>query len=422
MLKLIKNLLWSPFTVLLVAAVGIIIGARNKFRAIKNPKKILQNTIFSHESSSGAFEAMCTALGGTIGVGNTIGVAGAITEGGAGALFWMIVASFFGMIIKESEIFLAVKYKGMFDKFSGPMLYIERGIGNKYFAVLWSISCVITAFGMGNLSQSMAAVSSINAVTNIKKDILGIAIAIIVFSVVSNGLSAIKKTLGACIPVITVLFVGFSLVILYIQRNEVLPSILYVFKSAFNFRSGISGVKWSIFLSALRAGFSRGIFTNEAGLGSACIVHSSSNESTPERQASWGVLEVFIDTVLICTITGLMILSSNIPQSVATENLTLYVFGSSLGKTGSAFYAVSILIFAISSILAWYFYAECSLKYLGIKDKYIKFFKIIFALSSFLGGIINAESILYISDIFNAIMLITNLTAIVLLSNETKSN
>lgn len=422
MLELIKNILWSPFTVLFVAIVGLIIGFKNRFRAIKKPSEILKKTIFSKNNNSSAFEAMCTALGGTIGVGNTIGVAGAIVEGGAGAIFWMVIASFFGMIIKESEIFLAVKYKGLSDRFSGPMLYINKGIGSRHFAVLWSISCILTAFGMGNLSQSMAAVSSLNTTIGIKRNFLGIFIALVVLLVISNGLSYIKKTLSACIPIITLLFVSVSVVILYLQRDAILPSVTYILKSSLNFKSGATGLKWSAFASTLRAGFSRGIFTNEAGLGSASIVHSSSEESSAEKQAAWGVLEVFIDTVVICTITGLLILTSNIPEGITTENMTLYVFDSNLGNIGCIFYSFSILVFAISSILAWYFYAECCLKFLGLSDKHMIFFKMLFATATFLGGIINAKSILLVSDIFNAIMLITNLTALILLSNETKSN
>ena len=420
MLEIIKNILWSPITVIFIAVVGIIISIKTSFRALRKPKKVLNNTIFSKNNSS-SFEAMCTALGGTIGVGNTIGVAGAIYEGGPAALLWMLLASVFGMGIKEAEIYLAVKYKQAGAVFSGPMYYIEKGIGSKAFAMLWAVSCVFTAFGMGNISQSMAAVRSLNSVTGIDKEIISIFFTALIFILILSGMKGIKKALGACVPVITILFISVSLIIIYIQRSNLPTALCSIINSFFNGGAALSGVKWTLFAASMRAGFSRGIFTNEAGLGSASIVHSSSNESSPEKQAMWGVIEVFIDTVVICMLTGTMILTSN-TTGISPEKVTLNIFFNSLGKVGASFYSVSMLIFALASIMAWYCYAECALKYLGFPNKYLPFFKLAFSLAGFLGGIIEVESVLNISDIFNAVMLITNLTALLLLSNKLKSN
>lgn len=423
MLENVKNFLWSPATILFIVVLAVILAVKTRFRALSHPIKKLKTTLFSKSKNKSSFEAMCTALGGTIGVGNTIGVAGAIAEGGAGALFWMITASFFGMVIKEAEIFLAVKFKPVGNQNSGPMYYIERGIGSIFFAKCWAVLCILTAFGMGNFSQSMSCINSIHKTVGINKAVISLLFSLLVFLILKTGLFGIKKAVSSAVPVISVLFIVLSFVILFIQRHNIPSAMCEIFKSAFNFKSGITGVKWSAFCASIRCGFSRGIFTNEAGLGSACIVHSTSDETSPEKQASWGVVEVFIDTVVICTLTGLMILSLRCNyKNIGIEETTLIVFTDTLGKLGSVFYAVSTFFFAAASILAWYFYSECAIRYIGIKKDFLKIYKFLFALACFFGGIIPAKKILQISDIFNALMLITNLCAVFLLTDETKSN
>ena len=417
MLKIINGILWSPATLLLIIITAITIGTKNSFRAIKKPLKTLKCTIFSKSFNKSSFEAMCTALGGTIGVGNTVGVASAIAEGGSGAQLWMLIASFFGMIIKEAEIYLSLKYKPLNSQFSGPMFYIEQGIGNKLFAKFWAISCVLTSFGMGNVSQSMTAVKSIEQITSISRTIISVIIAVIVLMSVSLGISRIKKCLGVFIPFVTIIFLSMSAIIFVIQIDN-LPKIFNSnATSVMNLKNGLIGIKWSLFIRSARIGFSRGIFTNESGLGSACIVHSTSEERSPEAQARWGVTEVFIDTVIICMLTGIIILTSGI--SASPETITQTIFITRLGDIGGIVYAFSMLIFALASIIAWYCYAECSLKYLGVKTTC---FKYIFPVITFIGGITKAYNVLIVSDIFNAIMLITNLCAMLLLSNQAKSN
>ena len=416
MLELIKSLLWSPFTVIFIVVVGTVSCIKTSFRALKKPKRLFKETLFSNNKSS--FEAMCTALGGTIGVGNTIGVAGAIVEGGPSALLWMLIASLFGMVIKEAEIFLSVKYKPYGNEFSGPMYYIENGIGSKALARLWAFSCILTSLGMGNISQSMAAISSIEGVIDGKRLYFCIILTLIVGIVVSLGLNEIKRIIAVIIPFITVTFILSTILILIINSKNIPYAISEIFTSLTDFKSGCVGLKWSVITRAMRSGFSRGIFTNEAGLGSASIIHSSSNESYPEAQARWGVLEVFIDTVIICMLTGIAILSCNY-EGLPIERITQYVFMSSLGKIGGIIYAVSMLIFALASIIAWFCYAQCALKYLGGSNL---LFSVLFIAVTFFGGVINAGSVLIISDIFNAIMLITNLVALLLLTRQAKSN
>ncbi len=416
MLELVKSILWSPITVVFIAFVGTVLWIKTSFRATRNIKRLFKETLFSNNKSS--FEATCTALGGTIGVGNTIGVAGAISEGGPSSLLWMLIASVFGMVIKEAEIFLAIKYKPYGNDFSGPMYYIENGIGSKKLAKLWAVSCILTSFGMGNIAQSMAAASSVEGLITVNRLFVCVLLTMIVAVTVSLGLEGIKKVVGMIIPFITAAFILSIVVILIINAKKIPSAISSVFTSALNLNSSVIGFKWCVIASAMRSGFSRGIFTNEAGLGSACIVHSSSDEKTPENQAKWGVLEVFIDTVVICTLTGVAIISSNFNE-LPIEKITQYVFISSLGKIGAVIYASSMLIFALASIIAWFCYAECALKYLG---KSTKLFKLLFITATFLGGLINAGKVLIISDIFNAIMLITNLIALLLLSSKAKSD
>ncbi len=416
MLEIIKSLLWSPLTVILIAVVGTVLCIRTSFRALRNPKRLFKDTLFSNNKSS--FEATCTALGGTIGVGNTIGVAGAIVEGGPSALLWMLIASLFGMVIKEAEIFLSVKYKPCGNEFSGPMYYIEKGIGSKKLARVWAFSCILTSLGMGNVSQSMAAISSIEGIIDGKRLFLCIILTLTVGVTVSLKLSEIKRIIGVIVPFVTVTFILSIVLILIINSKNIPYAISETFTSMIDLKSGCIGLKWSVITLAMRSGFSRGIFTNEAGLGSASIIHSSSNEASPEVQAKWGVLEVFIDTVVICSLTGVAILSCNY-EGMAIESITQYVFISSLGKIGGIIYAVSMLFFALASIIAWFCYAQCAIKYLGGNNL---FFTFLFIFATFCGGMLNARSVLIISDIFNAIMLITNLIALLLLTRQAKSN
>lgn len=420
MLYSIKNIIWGPHTLLLILILGTTLIIKTHARALSHPIKVFKSTIFSINSNKSAFKSMCTALGGTIGVGNTVGVAAAIYEGGAGALFWMLVAGLLGITIKEAEIFLAVKYKPTFSKYSGPMYYIEKGVGSKVFAKLWCISCIFTSLGMGNASQSMAVTTSLKETFGIEKYISAILLCIIVFIILTGGGERIKSFSSAVIPYLTLLFVLFSIVILFVQRSNLPSAISEIFKSSLNVHSGVSGFKWASFCSAVRIGFSRGIFTNEAGLGSASIVHSSSGENDSEKQAMWGIVEVFIDTIVICFLTGLVILTSN-TNTTSVEKITLSIFESTFGSVGSIFYTVSMLFFAIASIVAWFFYANCSLDYIKANKTVKKSFLSLFIITVFIGGVFRSHEIIITSDIFNGIMLLLNSCALFLLSGSAKN-
>jgi len=423
MLLFFKNILWSPVTIILILLLGIILTLRTRARALRHPIKKIKNTILTKENTRSSFEATFTALGGTIGVGNTIGVAGAIKDGGPGAVFWMLIASVFGMVIKEAEIYLAVKYKRIGSNFSGPMYYIEDRIGSRFVAKLWSFSCILTAFGMGNMSQTMASANSLSKTFKVDKISISFVLSFIIFLTLCKGISFIKKHISSLTATVAVAFIFILIYIILSNKNNLPSTFSGIFKNAFAFDKITGGIKWAVFAKAVQTGFTRGIFTNEAGLGSACIIHSTSSEACPEKQSAWGVIEVFIDTVLICTLTALAILTctknvSNLP----TADVTFSVFSISLGRFGEAFYSVSTILFAIASILAWYCYAECALKYLKATKKQLMVFKIIFSLSSLLGGIIESETIIVFSDIFNGIMLLINICAMFLLSREAKSD
>lgn len=423
MLLFLKNILWSPVTIILIAVTGTTLSFKTHHRALKHPIKKLKETLLSHEDNHSAFEATFTALGGTIGVGNTIGVAGAIKDGGAGAVFWMIIASLFGMVIKESEIYLAIKHKRAGNLFSGPMYYIEDKIGIRFFAKLWAVSCVMTAIGMGNMSQTMAASNSLTTTFGTPKIIISSIVSIIVIVTILSGITFIKKHISVAVAFISIVFVFSLIYISFKQRNNIPQTLELIVKDVLSFSKAVKGTKWAVFASSVRTGFSRGIFTNEAGLGSASILHSTSNENTPEKQSAWGVIEVFIDTVLICTLTSLIILTSerNV-LSLPTEEVTFSIFEATLGRFGAVFYSVSTLLFALASVSAWYCYAECALTYLGASKKQILIFKIFFTIASFIGGIAESNKVLLFSDIFNGIMLIINITAMLLISNDAKSD
>lgn len=420
MLQSISDFIWGPVTPLIFAAIGLYFIVKLRFFGPHMTKYVFKNTVGTLGKKSvgeglSAFSAMATALGGTIGVGNTVGVASAVISGGAGAVFWMITASFFGMAIKYAEIFLAVKYKS--ERSGGTMYFIEKGLNSPVLASIFAVVCVGASFGMGNMAQSNAVAEYMTRSFGVNASVCGIACAVITFYMICGGIRRIGKVSTVTVPLMAVLYIILGGGIILINCKNVPAAVTNILSSAFDFRC-ISGGLGGFFTSAaVRYGFSRGMFSNEAGMGSSPTAHASSNENVPQKQAVWGVFEVFADTVAVCGITALAIVTSD-AQNTNPAGLVYDVFTLAYGNFGGIFLSVSIVFFALASIMCWYVYGQAALDYL-CRNRFLTWvYRVAFCIAVFCGAIAGIDAVWDISDIFNGVMAFINLLGIVLLANR----
>lgn len=406
MLESIKNLVWGPITVISILLLGTVLLIKTRFRAVYGLHYITSNIKRSFNKKS--FGLMCTSLGGTIGVGNAIGVAGAICEGGVGAVFWMAVAGLLGMTIKYVEVYLALKH-------GGPIEYIEKESGIKFIAVLYSVLCILVSLGMGNTAQVKTALNTVSSRSYLIKAITAIIIACAFIHVVIGGIDKIRKFSEVAVPSVSFVYT-VALIIIIIQRKECLSCI---FKSILDSSGIFTGVKWSLIKSGISSGFSKAIFSTEAGLGSAGFAHSESNAS-PVDQANWAVAEVFIDS-LICFITAIALLSYSseieaLPESLMTQGVFIKCFGD----IGRILYSVSMTVFAFSSIICWYYNGLRCVRYLKSGKVINTFYIFTFVFLIIASAFVNDSVVITLSDIANGLMLTLNLCTLwtVVLKNK----
>ena len=411
MLENIKIFLWTwPCSVLLIIT-GMLIMIKTRFFYIINFCDIIKNTLLKIKNNRQAFKVMCTSLGGTIGVGNAIGVAGAIAEGGAGAVFWMALAGIFSMSIKAKEIELSIKYKkSKFEK--GAISYIQNGIGSHTFALIYAFLCIFVSLGMGNLSQIKSALNATSSTIKISQTTVAFLFCFIFFVIIIKGLNKIISISEFLVPVISLLYI-IGLVIILIINISKLPLVI---SKIFEGSGIICGFKWSLIKRSVSEGFSKSIFSSEAGLGNAGFVHSETNVS-PLEQSKWGALEVFIDT-LICILTALALMLSKAPSSFYNYSFaTKGIFEMNFGVFGADFYAISMLLFAFSSMLCWYYIGCYAIKYITYSKLVEVIYTIVFLSLITLSPFIKENIIMNLSDIANALMMIVNLSAIIVVIN-----
>lgn len=428
---------------------GIILSFRLNFLQIRQFKFMLKYTftsIFSKNKTNlkeddttqtiTPFQAVATALSGTIGTGNITGVSLAIVMGGAGALFWIVVSAFFGMIIKYTEIILAMKYRVKSDLgyHGGAMYYMEHCTNNKKFnlnlAKFFAISCLLASFGIGNLTQSNTAFSAIKLViptlfpfANISDFAIQnifVIIAFFVLIIMLGGIKSIAKVTSIIVPVMAVFYMVCCIIIIAINHKQ-LPNVLsMILQDAFEIDSLTGGLFGSAVNQSIQVGFTKGLFTNEAGLGSAPIAHSACENEDFHLQGVWGLFEVFFDTVFMCSLTGLVILLSgvNLNSNIDIGTLTLRAFSNTLGNFAGIVIALSTVMFAIASIIGWSYYGEQALFYLTKKHLYVNLYKLIYAVFIYLGAVFSLNLVWEISDIFNSLMMLPNLFAIIMLTRN----
>ena len=383
------------------------------------------------------FQAVCTALAGTVGTGNIAGVAGAIALGGPGAIFWMWCSAFLGMCTKFSEVTLAIHFReknANGEYVGGPMYYIKNGLSKKwhFLAVLYALFGVLTVFGTGNATQVNTIVSSIHSalhnlhITDGTVDeranlIFGIFIAAFVAMVLLGGIQRIGQVSEKLVPFMAVLYVILAIGVVILHINRVPAVFAMIFKSAFTPQAATGGIIGSMFLS-MKKGVSRGIFSNEAGLGTGSIAHACADTNNAVHQGMFGIFEVFMDTIVICTLTGLVILlgAPNIVYGQAAgAELTISGFTATYGGWVSIFTAVAMCCFAFSTIIGWGLYGSRCIEFLG-GEKLVRPFLVAYSFVSIIGATINLGLLWDIADTFNGLMAIPNLIALLILSGQVK--
>lgn len=429
MYEVINNIIWGPVMIILILGTGVFFTIKTNFLQIRKFLFMLNKTIFSAFKKSSntnkkmisPFQALTTALAGTIGTGNIVGTATAIAIGGPGALFWIVFSSFFGMITKYAEILLAVKYRVKKPDgkiLGGPMYYIQDGLKNKFLALAFSVFGLFASFGIGNMAQINSISTSMNNSLGINPLYTGVVIAIIVALVIIGNVQRIAKTTEKLVPFMTIFYVIITLIVLVSNHQNIVSSIVLIVKSAFTETAAIGGFVGSSFMLALKSGISKGVFTNEAGLGSSPIAHAMADTEHPTVQAMWGIFEVFVDTILTCSITGLAIITSGKWASgLSGAELAIFSYSQGLGNFAPHAISFCLLIFAFLSLLGWSFYGEKCLEYILKTDKFNFLYKIVFTCVIVIGATSEMKIVWNISDALNGLMAIPNIIALIFLSN-----
>ena len=437
----VNNFIWGVPAMICIIGVGLLLSIRTRFIQIRKFPYAIKTTIGrmfrKKDASDGAmtpFQAVCTALAGTVGTGNIAGVAGAIAIGGPGAVFWMWCSAVLGMCTKFSEVTLAVHFRernAAGDLVGGPMYYIKNGLGKKWqwLAMLYSLFGVLTVFGTGNATQVNTITAAIDTpllnygivssgIVSTVNLIIGIVVAMLVAMVLLGGIKRIGSVTEKLVPFMALFYVVLALgvVVLNIRRfPAVLQSIVV---GAFDPAAFTGGAIGSVFLS-MQKGVSRGIFSNEAGLGTGSIAHACADTKKPVKQGMFGIFEVFADTIVICTLTAMVILCSGVPVgygSAAGAELTISGFTATYGGWSSIFTAVALCSFAFSTIIGWGLYGSRCIEFLFHTDKVVGPFLVVYSFVSILGATVDLGLLWSIADTFNGLMSIPNLIALLLLS------
>lgn len=438
--QVVNDFIWGVPAMVCIIGVGFYLSCRTGFLQIRKFPYAIQTTIGrmfrKRNASDGAltpFQAVCTALAATVGTGNIAGVAGAIAIGGPGAVFWMWVSAALGMCTKFAEVTLAVYYRETNkegDLVGGPMYYIKNGLGKnwKFLAVLFSAFGVLTVFGTGNATQVNTITTAVNSallscglisVGAVKTSnlIQGIIIAALVALILLGGVKRIGQVTEKLVPFMALLYIVLSVGIVLFRLQNLPMVFKNIFEGAFKPAAVTGGAVGSLFMS-MKKGVSRGIFSNEAGLGTGSIAHACADTRKPVKQGMFGIFEVFTDTIVICTLTALVILCSQVPVSygqAAGAELTIQGFISVYGSWISIFTAVAMCCFAFSTILGWGLYGARCIEFL-FSEKVIKPFMVAYSLVAILGATADLGLMWNIAETFNGLMAIPNLIALFLLS------
>ena len=443
----VNGFVWGLPMLILLVGTGILMTILTRVFQISHFKHWVKNTVggifkdkhvTAHTGKDdmqiSQFQSLCTALAATIGTGNIAGVAAAILSGGPGAIFWMWIVAFFGMMTNFSENVLGIFYRRRNERnewCGGAMYYLKYGLGEKKgcawfgaaLAVMFSLFCVIASFGIGNMSQINSIAANMNSAFGVPSLATGIILMILAGLVIVGGLKRIASVTERLVPFMAVIYVVGALVIVILNADKIGSVFVSIIKGAFGMKAVGGGIVGSGVAYAIQWGMKRGVFSNEAGLGSSVMVHSSSNVREPVVQGMWGIFEVFADTIIVCTLTAFAVLSSGIVDLNTGEVLSDQVstalvaeaFSTVYGKAGAAFIAIAILFFAFSTVLGWSQYGSKGFEYLfGTKSTTI--FKVVFVAFILVGATMDLTLAWDLSDTFNGLMAIPNLIGVLALS------
>lgn len=461
----LNDFIWGPVMLVFFILVGLMFTIRTgvfqvsgfgrwmdaTFLAIFKNRKVMRT---DDEHAISQFQSLCTALAATIGTGNIVGVATAIALGGPGAVFWMWFSAFLGMMTNYAENTLGIKYRYRDEKgrwVGGAMIYIEKGLKCKWLAVIFSAFCALASFGIGNMTQANSIAAGIadnffpDAKTlghiftsltpgsalsdvNLASAAVGVIIMVFVALVILGGIKRIASVTEKFVPFMAVFYIAGGLIIILANIGNAPSAFGLIFREAFNFKAGVGGVAGYGIAAAARRGISRGVFSNEAGLGSSVMVHSASDVEEPVVQGMWGVFEVFADTMVVCSVTALSVLTSGAydfetygavgGKGLASgAALTSGAFAAVFGPFGGRFVSIAILLFAFSTILGWSYYGERAVQYLfGLNA--VTIYKVIFIAMIMVGCTLSLDLVWNIADTLNGFMAIPNLIAVTLLSGQ----
>ena len=450
----VNGFAWGPIMLILLVGTGVYLSIRTGFIQFSKIGYWMKNTfgkIFKKQKAGEGevtpLQAVTTALAATVGTGNIAGVTGAIVAGGPGAVFWMWISALFGMVTKYAEVVLAVRYRERNeagDWVGGPMYYIKNGLG-KGWKWLGSIFCVfgfLAAFGIGNMTQINTIASSINTaidafggnveasavtlfgqVVPITSIVIGVIVAIIVALVLIGGMKRIGQVTEKLVPVMAVVYIVAALIVVFVNIRFIGKAIGLIFANAFTVQAAFGGAVGIAFKTVVQKGVARGVFSTEAGLGSAPIAHAATSEKDPVKQGLYGIFEVFMDTIVICTLTALVVLLGYCSNAISPEwggsggaALVSSSFGGVLGgKIGALIVAVGISLFALSTLLSWSLYGTRCFEYLfGVKVSMV--YKVIFVIAVVIGATLELSLVWDIADTLNGLMAIPNLIALLGLS------
>lgn len=436
----VSNFIWGLPAMICIVGVGILLTVRTGFIQVRRFREAMKRTLgkifdrkAAKEGTLSPFQAVCTALAGTVGTGNIAGVAGAVALGGPGAVFWMWCSAFLGMCTKYAEVVLAVHFRQKNEAgehIGGPMYYIRNGLGKKWqwLAALYAIFGVLTVFGTGNATQVNTIVASINSALlsfqvveesqlgNLNL-VSGILIAALVSMVLLGGIKRIGQVTERLVPFMAVIYIALGIGVIALNYQRIPTVFASIFQGAFSPRAVTGGAVGTAFIS-MKRGVSRGIFSNEAGLGTGSIAHACADTDDAVDQGLFGIFEVFMDTIVICSLTALVILCSgvgvNYGQAAGAE-LTISGFTSTYGRWVSIFTAVSLCCFAFSTIIGWGLYGSRCIEFV-LGSRSVRPFLVVYSFVSIVGATMNLGLLWDIAETFNGLMAIPNLIALLLLS------
>lgn len=435
----IDAVVWGPVMLILLIGTGIILTVRTRFLPVRNLGYALRSVLSKEartkkgEGDISPFSALTTALAATIGTGNIVGVATAMVLGGPGALVWMWISAFFGMASKFSECMLSIKYREVNENgemSGGPMYTLRHAFKNKKIGAalgfLFALFTVLASFGIGNLTQANSISSALQNTFQVPVVISGAVITVLALLIIVGGIKSISKVSQVVVPCMAVFYVIAGVIVILVNIKHVPSGVAQIFTMAFNPKAaagGVGGVVVASVMQSVRWGVARGVFSNEAGLGSAAITAAAATTDSPVKQGYINMTGTFFDTIVVCTITGLAIASSGVlgtidpatGQLMTGAALTIAAFSSALGDVGGVLVCIGIALFAFSTILGWEYHGEKAFEYLVKKPKYCLIYRIVFSLAVYLGAT-TLQIVWDFSDIANGLMAIPNLICLIAMS------